>query len=591
MKEDFESQGRGWHIIFSYILKYKKEVVILSVLGLFSALANGAVPFIVGRFFDAIVAPNTLVHVAGFSLTLWVFLLSIWFLVQVVANGSDYVIDRLRRRLGTHIMSLFVTRAVSHLLTLPISFHKEHRHGDTWDRIMRAQNSLSRIVESVVIQVLPQLLSVAIGLIFAISIHPLLAVILIAGVIIYVATLIKVVSPIVELQKEGHKMWNEAYSDAYDALANYETVKQATAEVFEEKRLLHKFIDKAFGVWYKVEKIWSNINFYQRAVVVITQLSVFILSVIYIHQGILSLGDLIALNGYAAMIFAPFATLGYNWEAVQNGLVSIERAEHILEMSGENERNGLQKPVITGRIEFNNVSFGYDGKKKVLNDVSFTVEPGEVVAFVGESGVGKSTAVSLLSGYYFPTEGSVEIDGVPTKDIDLIHLRNSIAVVPQEVVLFNDSIGTNIRYGRPDASDEEIYIAAQKAHVDTFTSKFEEGYEQLVGERGVKLSVGEKQRVAIARAILRNPHILILDEPTSALDVKTEKAITESLNELMQGRTTFIIAHRLSTVRKANKILVFDKGKIVESGNHEELISREGGVYNKLYNLHIGLQD
>jgi ABC-type multidrug transport system fused ATPase/permease subunit len=208
---------------------------------------------------------------------------------------------------------------------------------------------------------------------------------------------------------------------------------------------------------------------------------------------------------------------------------------------------------------------------------------------VGESGVGKSTTISLISGYYFPTQGNVLIDGIDTRKLNLTTLRQQIAVVPQEVALFNDTLLANIRYGSFGASHENVVRVAREAHMEEFISGLPHGYETIVGERGIKLSVGQKQRVAIARAILRNPAILILDEPTSALDAHTEQIVTEALEKLMRGKTTFIIAHRLSTVRKADVVLVFQKGKIVEKGTHNELVAKEGGVYRRLYDYQIGL--
>jgi subfamily B ATP-binding cassette protein MsbA len=217
------------------------------------------------------------------------------------------------------------------------------------------------------------------------------------------------------------------------------------------------------------------------------------------------------------------------------------------------------------------------------------IKPGQVIALVGESGVGKSTTISLISGYYFPTQGSVHIDGIDTRKLDLTSLRQQIGVVPQEVALFNDTLMANIRYGTFGASEADVLRAAKEAHMEDFISALPHKYETIVGERGIKLSVGQKQRVAIARAILRNPSILILDEPTSALDAQTEQIVTGALEKLMHGKTTFIIAHRLSTVRKADMVLVFQKGKIVEKGTHNELVAKEGGVYRRLYDYQIGL--
>lgn len=249
----------------------------------------------------------------------------------------------------------------------------------------------------------------------------------------------------------------------------------------------------------------------------------------------------------------------------------------------------LKPGNLNGEITFNHVSFCYSQNQIVLNDISFTTKAGDIIALVGESGVGKSSLIDLISAYHFPTKGSILIDGKQIQEVPLETLRHNIGVVTQELTLFNDTIKNNIKYGNFDKSDEEIFDAARKAHCFDFIEKFPEKWEQMVGERGLKLSVGQKQRIAIARAILKNPRILILDEPTSALDAGSEKIITGSLDELMKGKTTFVVAHRLSTVRRADKILVFKDGRIVESGTHAELAIIPGGEYRRLYELQIGL--
>ena len=306
----------------------------------------------------------------------------------------------------------------------------------------------------------------------------------------------------------------------------------------------------------------------------------------------MTLGELLAFNAYAAMIFGPFVTIARNWQTIQNGIINIQETEKILEMDTENyhPENAINLDL-RGDIELRNVNFYYDKEKPVLQDISFSVKAGEIIALVGESGVGKSTLIDLISAYHFPIDGEVLIDGHDIRRINLNQLRSQIAVVPQEVVLFNDTIRTNIKYGNFNSTDEEMMVASKKAHALDFIERFPDKWEQIVGERGVKLSVGQKQRVAIARAILRNPKILILDEPTSALDAGSEKIITQSLEELMAGKTTFIIAHRLSTVRKADKIIVFKEGRIIESGKHADLIHMDGGEYKRLYDLQIGLTE
>jgi subfamily B ATP-binding cassette protein MsbA len=292
------------------------------------------------------------------------------------------------------------------------------------------------------------------------------------------------------------------------------------------------------------------------------------------------------------MFFGPFVTLGNNWQVLQNGLAAAAETERVLAVPREVYRPADAVPLgrMRGRVEFRGVGFQYgDSAVPVLVNIDFAAEPGTSVALVGESGVGKSTFISLLGAYNFPTTGSVLIDGTDTRRLDLRELRSRIAIVPQEVALFNDTIEANIRYGAFAASREDVMRAAEQAHISGVIDNMPHGYATLVGERGVRLSVGQKQRVAIARAVLRNPQILVLDEPTSALDPHTERLITDSLGRLMRGRTTFIVAHRLSTVRAANLILVIDAGRIVERGTHEELLALNG-LYRRMHDFHIGLK-
>jgi len=245
--------------------------------------------------------------------------------------------------------------------------------------------------------------------------------------------------------------------------------------------------------------------------------------------------------------------------------------------------------IISGDVKFDDVTFKYETEGNILHDINIEVKKGENIALVGESGSGKSTLISLISGYYFPQKGKVLIDGIETSRYNLLNLRKQIAVVPQEIALFNDTLENNIKYGNFEASTDDVKRVAKEAHLEEFIKGLKNGYKTLVGERGVKLSVGQKQRLAIARAMLRDPKILILDEPTSALDAMTEKFVAESLRKLMKDRTTFVIAHRLSTVREADRIFVFDKGRIVESGSHLELLKIKNGFYKKLHDYQIGI--
>jgi ABC-type multidrug transport system fused ATPase/permease subunit len=594
MKKEKEKQPSlkvGVWAIWKQIKPLKREFVILIFLGLVSAIANGFIPYITGHFFDSLVRISDGKNSSVAGIPLWGALLFVWALTQLVANNIDWIIDRKRRKVDSLVYFTIQTNGFTHLLKLPLSYHKNAHINGVLQKISQAGWRISAILRTV-IGIAPQFVSILIGISLAASISPLLAEVLAVGVLTYILLLLRILSPIAQYDSEAHDALNDAWDDAAATVQQTENVKQAAAEEYEIKKTRGAFLGNSFKLWVRLENMWSNISFFQRMIVLATQLAVFILSVSMVSAGTISVGQLIALNGYAMMFFGPFVQLGYSWQVIQNGITSAVRADEIFSEKTEVYRplNARAPKTITGSVVFENVTFAYEaGQTPILENTSFKIEPGEIIAFVGESGVGKSTAISLISGYYFPTSGTVYIDGIDSRQHDLANLRSHIGVVPQEVALFNESIKDNIRYGSFQAKDREVKAAAKEAHLDTFIESLPKKYETTVGERGVKLSVGQKQRVAIARAMLRNPSILILDEPTSALDSQTERSITESLERLMAGRTTFIIAHRLSTVRKANRIFYFEKGIIAESGSHDALMAIEGGKYRSLYEMHIGL--
>src|SRR3989344_3911317 len=580
--------------VWRHIAPYKSLATAIAVLGVLSSAANGAVPYVTGRFFDALIALSQGQDVmALWGLPTWGLLLGIWALVQVVANATDWVDDRKRRAIGAKVHLRIQAEGFVHLFQLPLAHHANEPMNAVLSKFSNAGWRISNIITTVV-TIAPQLLSVLIGITLAATISTLLAGVLAFGVLIYVVLLARMLRSSAKADDVAHKTWNDSWNDAAAAVNQITSVKQATAEAREIEKTRGRLLERAFGLWYHMELLWSNVGGFQRVIVFLTQLTVFVLSVDLVASGELTIGELVALNGYALMFFGPFVQLGYSWQIIQNGLTSAGQIERI---SGEPIENyhphpDFKAPPATGAVVFSDVNFRYeDGQPMILKGASFETAPGTAVALVGESGAGKSTIAQLISGYYFPTEGGVTIDGVKTSDWDLTELRSRIAVVPQEVALFNESIEANIKYGSFDATHEAVAKVAQHAHIDEFIATLPQKYETMVGERGIKLSVGQKQRVAIARAMLRDPRILILDEPTSALDAETERYITASLDELMQGRTTFIIAHRLSTVRKADLILVLKDGVITERGTHDELLAIPDGVYRHLYELHVGLHD
>lgn len=583
-----ENLYTGLQVLWKYISQYKREIMILSIMGILSAIGNGIIPYIAGRFFDVITSSET-VRVLSFTIPLFAAFLVLWAIIQLITYILDWKINILSEKFSNIIWLDYLAKGFGYLLLLPISFHKTNKIGEVSNKVNTAANALETIAGRIVIDLSPQILSILIAFIVTFYLQPLLALILLAGVLIYLFIFSTKIKNTGQYQKEYWGALHFIFGESYDIVGNATAIKQATAEEYERNRLSTK-MKSAVPLWMRLTKLWGGLTLYQRMTILITQIIIFVISVSYIQAGTMTLGELIAFNTYASMVFGPFVVIGRNWQTIQNGIVNIQDTEKILSLAPElYEGKDAIELNLKGDIQFKNVHFQYEEGKQVLENISFSIKGGQVVALVGESGVGKSTLIDLVSAYHFSTKGEVLIDGHNIKNVHLRKLRQQIAVVPQEVVLFNDTIKMNIKYGNFNATDEEIRQAALKAHAVDFIEKFPLKWDQIVGERGVKLSVGQKQRVAIARAILRNPRILVLDEPTSALDAGSEKIITESLDELMKGRTTFIIAHRLSTVRRADTILVFKEGKIIESGTHDDLLKIDGGEYRRLYELQIGL--
>ncbi len=579
--------GEGLRGIWRHVRPYRAKLGLLSVLGLVSAAANGAVPYVMGRFFDALIhLSNTGVGHAP----LWALLLLVWACLQLLANSVDWVMDREGRKMETAVHLAVQRDGFVHLFRLPLSFHTNEHVNGVISKISTAGWRIASILQTAV-QIAPQLLSVLIGITLAASISVPMAGILATGVLVYVLLLVYLLRPIAAIDHAAHESWNGAWDEAAAAVLQVPSVKQAAGEEYEIEKVRNNFSGKVYDLWYALMKTWSSVGFFQRIVVFLTQLAIFIGSVSLVARGTLTVGDLIALNGYALLFFGPFVALGHSWQTIQNGVTAAGQVERIFQRPEEryHPANAETPREHTGRVVFDNVSFRYEAEHaEVISNISFSANPGSVTAFVGESGGGKSTAAALISGYYFADSGTVSEDGLDTRRYDLIDLRRRIAVVPQEVALFNDTIRANIRYGSFEAPSEAVERAARDAHIHDFIATLPNGYDSLVGERGVKLSVGQKQRIAIARALLRSPEILILDEPTSALDAGTEHLIAQSLETLMRNRTTFIIAHRLSTVRHADLILVFKEGSVVERGSHEALMQIQGGLYRSLYERHVG---
>jgi ABC-type transport system involved in Fe-S cluster assembly fused permease/ATPase subunit len=415
------------------------------------------------------------------------------------------------------------------------------------------------------------------------SIRHYFALITLVAITLYIAYTTRATEWRTRYIREANLADSTSNSRAVDSLLNYETVKYFNNETYEANRY-----DTELGHWEDARRknrlTLFALNGGQAVIIATAMTAMMLLAGHGVADGSMTLGDFVLINAFMMQLFMPLNFLGFVYREIKGSLANIEQMFDLLtrKPSVEDDQNATELIVSSGRICFENVSFNYQKERAILNDVSFTIEPGQKVAVVGESGAGKSTLVKLLFRFYDPSSGSVTIDGQDIRYVSKSSLRQTIGIVPQDTVLFNDTLRENIRYGNTEASDHQIDEAIQLAHLSNFIKQLPEGDETKVGERGLKLSGGEKQRVAIARTILKRPPILVFDEATSSLDSGSEKSILEAINSIAEEHTSLSIAHRLSTVVDADKIIVMGQGRILEQGTHQDLLKKQG-AYAKLW--------
>ena len=514
---------------------------------------------------------------AGFSaLILW-YILGAYALSrlgqQVFSEGKEYLFSRVAQRA---VRGAAMT-AFRHLHLLSMRFHLDRQTGGLTRAIERGAKGMEFIMTSAAFEVVPLLVEVVLVsiLLWAMFGWPY-AVITFATVAIYALFTIKVTEWRMKFRRQMNKADEQAATKAVDSLINYETVKYFNAEEHEARRFdvsMRQYEDAA--VLSRTSLAAVNIG--QGAVIALGLVLIMGIAGHDIQAGKLSVGDFVAVNTYLLQLYLPLNFLGWVYREIRQSLIDLERMFGLLDEHPDvqDKQGAASLTLQDAQIEFKDVHFAYKDRA-ILKGVSFTVPAGKKVAIVGPSGAGKSTISRLLFRFYDPQKGAIEIDGQNVQAVQQASVRGVIGVVPQDSVMFNASIGYNINYGRAEASQDEIEEAAKLASIDSFIKQLPEGYEALVGERGLKLSGGEKQRVAIARAILKKPSIFLFDEATSALDSQTEKQIQSALNEVSESRTTLIIAHRLSTIVDCDEILVMREGQIAERGTHADLIAMEG---------------
>jgi ABC transporter fused permease/ATP-binding protein len=482
------------------------------------------------------------------------------------------------------------------MITLPMNFFANRRVGELNSRISADLSQIQDTLTTTLAEMIRQIILLMGGIALLISISGKLTLFLLSILPIIVVAGVFFGKTIRKISREAQDKLADSNTIVEETLQGISNVKAFVNEAFEANRY-----DKSLR---EVVKIAVRGAFYRGAFASFIVFCLFgaIMGVIWygtflVQQGGLSVGDLLAYIFYSFFVGAAMGSFPELYANVQKAIGASERVLEILQEENElisiDQKNNEIKETIKGNLTFNNVQFNYPSRKdiKVLNGVSFSASEGEKIAIVGPSGAGKSTIAGLILKFYQPQSGEILFDGKPSHQLALTDIRNQVAIVPQDVILFGGTIKENIAYGKLSASDDEIIEAAKKANAHQFISGFPEAYETVVGERGVKLSGGQRQRIAIARALLKDPVILILDEATSSLDSESERLVQEALEILMKNRTSIIIAHRLSTIREADKIIVLDKGKIVESGSHQELLQHEDGLYKHLSALQFEFKD
>ena len=557
--------------LLPYLLEFKGRVALALSLLMLAKLANVSVPWFLKDIVDQLSATQA-------ALAMPLGLVAAYGLARLATSVFGELRDAVFAKVTQRAIRRIALQVFEHLHRLSLRFHLERQTGGMSRDIERGTKGIGFLLNFTLFNILPTL--VEIGLvagILLVNYHWSFAVVTFLTIASYIGFTLGVTEWRMVFRRSMNELDSQANSKAIDALLNYETVKYFGNERYEVARY-----DGNLASWERsAVRNQTSLNFLNAGQGVIIAVGVTVLVGLAargVVDGSMSVGDMVLVNAYLIQLYAPLNFLGFVYREIKHSLADMERMFTLLEQGEEvADRPGAQTLATRqAAIRFEQVQFGYDGKRQILHDVSFDIPAGKTVAVVGASGAGKSTLSRLLFRFYDVGAGRITLNGVDIRELTQASLRAHIGIVPQDTVLFNDSIYYNIAYGRPDACREQVIEAARAAHIHDFVSQLPDGYDTVVGERGLKLSGGEKQRVAIARTLLKNPPILIFDEATSALDSHTEKAIQAELAEIATQRTTLIIAHRLSTVVDAHQIVVMEGGRIIEQGSFRDLLDRQG---------------
>ena len=583
-RQDFDPDKKiNWklfQIIWPYLLEYKFRIGVAVACLVLSKAASVYGPFLLKDIVDTLSPaaslesapslPNFLVVPIGLVLAYGFARFSMIILGEIRDTVFGRVTERAMRRVG---LQVFV-----HVHNLDLDFHLNRRTGGLARDIDRGTSGISFLMRFFVFNIAPTLIEIAlvIGLLFY-NYGLEFAAITMVSVVMYILFSLVTTDWRTQFVREANKADSAANTRSIDSLLNYETVKYFTNEKYEAR-----LYDLALEDWETARRknrlSLLSLNGGQALIITVAMTAMMWLAAQRVTDGIMTIGDFVLINAFMMQLFMPLNFLGFVYREIKGSMANIENMFDLMALSSKvtDLADAAELKVTQGHIRFDQICFDYQSDRQILKNISFDIKPGEKVAIVGASGAGKSTLVKLLFRFYDPTQGRITIDGQDIRMVSQESLRGAIGIVPQDTVLFNSSIFDNIRYGKPEASDEDVHNAIRLAHLETFIKQLPDGVNTMVGERGLKLSGGEKQRVAIARTILKRPPILLFDEATSSLDSKSERSILAALREIAEGHTSLVIAHRLSTVVDADRIVVLDQGTIVEQGNHEQLLALDG---------------
>ena len=579
-QQNFNDAPINWRIfkqLWPYLMEFKMRILLALLCLIAAKIASIGLPFILKHTVDSLNSPavDSIILVPfGLVAAYGLLRLSNVLFGEIRDTLFGRVTERAMRRLGL--------RVFEHLHWLDLEFHLHRQTGGLARDMERGTSGISFLMRFLVFNIVPTLFEIAvvIGVLFY-NYGLSFALIILLSVVAYVGFSVKATDWRTQYVRQANQADSTSHSRAIDSLLNYETVKYFNNEQYEAKRY-----DQELASWEfarrKNRLSLFVLNGGQAAIIAIAMTSMMALAAYQVAHDKMTIGDFVLINAFTMQIFMPLNFLGFVYREIRSSLANIENLFNLLakQPAISTSVNAPALKVSAGKIEFKQVDFNYQHERAILKNLSFSIAPGQKVAVVGESGAGKSTLVKLLFRFYDVSAGGIYIDGQNIREVEPHSLRRAIGIVPQDTVLFNDTIGENIRYGRPDASDAEVQQAIELAHLQGFISKLPNGIDTQVGERGLKLSGGEKQRVAIARTILKRPPIMVFDEATSSLDSQSEQAILSALKEIASGHTSLVIAHRLSTVVDADLIVVMSQGQIIEQGNHQQLLAQNGAYAN-----------